>query len=218
MVGGMIWIWFFASQHIGVSPAPVAGVPFYLHAHTAVIAPRRRHRERARDHRPGRRRSAVAVCAECGHADALQPQPVRPGAVDRRSLPRCQPGKRQLRRELTGSTGSRVRPGHRVPVVVDSPTSGTAAMTAMWATTDVGLSNNNVLATVPVTVAANPNPPTRPRTRPTHDPTVARNYRRSCGRRRRFTRQRRRSARFTNPRSSSRRRGVQTRRQSTGTP
>ena len=52
-------------------------------------------------------------------------------------------------------------------VVVDSPTSGTAAMTAMWATTDVTLNNNNVVATVPVTVAPNPNPPVTPTNQPT---------------------------------------------------
>jgi hypothetical protein len=37
--GGMLWIWQFSSQHIGVAPGPSAETPFYLHIHTAVIAP-----------------------------------------------------------------------------------------------------------------------------------------------------------------------------------
>lgn len=49
--------------------------------------------------------------------------------------------------------------------MTDDPTTGTAAMTAMWATTDVTLNNNNVLATVPITVVAGPAP--TPTTNPT---------------------------------------------------
>ena len=37
--GGWLWRYTFAMHHIGFSPAtPVAGIPFYLHAHAALVA------------------------------------------------------------------------------------------------------------------------------------------------------------------------------------
>ena len=127
----------------------MAGVPFYLHAHTAVIAP---HDVTGNVLMTIDQTPEVCRCGMCRVRPrrCVAASASSTGAVDHADpLPRCQPGKRQLRRELTGSTGSGFALDIEFPVVVDSPTSGTAAMTAMWATTDVGLSNNNVLATVP---------------------------------------------------------------------
>ncbi|HRY11379.1 MAG TPA: hypothetical protein P5544_15535 [Candidatus Nanopelagicales bacterium] len=173
--GGMIWIWFFSSQHIGVSPAPVAGVPFYLHAHTAVIAP---HDvtgnvlmtiDQDAGGLPLRYVPSAATPMRCSLSQFDPVQSTTPIPCPDVSL---------ASGSYVVSSLEALVPGFALdiefPVVVDSPTSGTAAMTAMWATTDVGLSNNNVLATVPVTVAANPNPPTNPTANPTNptNPTV----------------------------------------------
>jgi hypothetical protein len=167
--GGTVWIWFFSSQHIGVSHSPVAGVPFYLHAHTAVIAP---HAvtgnvvmtiDQDAGGLPLRYSPSAAMPMRCFRTqfDPVQasveiPCPATIG-VESGSfvLSNLEP--------LVPGFGLDIE----FPVVVDNPTSGTAAMTAMWATTDVSLNNSNVLATVPVTVAPNPNPPVTPTNQPT---------------------------------------------------
>ncbi|MCB9430121.1 MAG: hypothetical protein H6524_15080 [Actinobacteria bacterium] len=159
--GGMLWIWFFSSQHIGVSPAPVAGVPFYLHAHTAVVAP---HSvtgnvlmtiDRDAGGLPLRYAPTSTMPMRCYRT---QFDPIIS------STEIACPTVREESGSYVVSKLEPLVPGFGIdillPVVVDNATSGTAATTAMWATTDVTLNNNNVLATVPVTVAANPNPPT----------------------------------------------------------
>ena len=164
----MIWIWFFSSQHIGVPPAPVAGVPFYLHAHTAVIAPH-----------DVTGNVLMTIDQDAGGLPLRWPSAATPMRCSLSQFDPVQSTTPIPCPDVSLASGSYVVsslealvPGFALdiefPVVVDGPTSGTAAMTAMWATTDVGLSNNNVLATVPVTVAANPNPPTNPTANPTN--------------------------------------------------
>jgi hypothetical protein len=161
--GGMLWIWFFSSQHIGVSPAPVAGVPFYLHAHTAVTAP---HDvtgnvlmtiDQDAGGLPLRYAPTSTMPMRCYRA---QFDPVQSSAP----IP-CPDVKLESGSYVVSKLEPLV-PGFGIdillPVVVDSPTSGTAAMTAMWAATQVMLNNKNVVTTVPVIIAANPNPPTNP--------------------------------------------------------
>ncbi len=159
--GGMIWIWQFSAQHIGVSPSPVAGQPFYLHAHTAVIAP---HSvtgnvlltiDQDAGGLPVRYDPRLPTICTRGQFDPI----VATTAIPCTTV-RAESG------QWVVSNLEPVVPGFgidvQVPFVVDAATSGTAAMTAMWATGDVSLSTPNVLATVPVTVGAAPAPVTRP--------------------------------------------------------
>ncbi len=158
--GGFLWTWFFSSQHIGVGPSPRAGVPFYLHAHTSVIAP---HDvtgnvlltvDQDAGGLPLRYAPSASMPLRCSRSQFDPVQSVT--AIE------C-PTVTQESGQFVVSKLEPLVPGFAVdieiPVVADSPTSGTAAMTAMWATMDVTLSNNNVLATVPVTVGAAPTPP-----------------------------------------------------------
>ncbi len=159
--GGIPWMWFFSTQHIGVGPAPMAGVPFYLHAHTAVIAPH----------------TVTGNVLMTIHQDAgglplrYAPSAAMPMRCTRTQFDPIQASTEIPCPSVNLESGKYVVsnleplvPGFALdiefPVVVDAPTTGTAAMTAMWATTDVSLNNNNVLATVPVTISANPNPTT----------------------------------------------------------
>lgn len=156
--GGMPWIWQFSSQHIGVSPAPVAGQTFYLHAHTAVTAP---HSvtgnvlltiDQDAGGLPLRYDSRLPTICTRGQFD-----PILATAAIPCTTVRAESG------SWVVSNLEPVVPGFgvdvQVPFVVDSAASGTAAMTAMWATTDVSLNTPNVVATVPVTVGQ---PVTRP--------------------------------------------------------
>lgn len=156
--GGFLWTWFFSSQHIGFGPgAPQAGVPFYLHAHTGVIAP---HDvtgnvlltvDQDAGGLPLRFAPSASMPMRCSRSQFDPVQSVT--AIE------C-PTVKQESGQFVVSRLEPLVPGFAVdieiPIVADSPTSGTAAMTAMWATTDVSLSNNNVLATVPVTVGPAP--------------------------------------------------------------
>ena len=177
--GGMIWIWQFSAQHIGYQGAPAAGVPFYLHAHSAVIAP---HAvtgnvlitiDQDAGGLPLRYSPSAAMPARCY---LTQFDPVV-GVSDR-----------PCRANITVESGQFVVsnleplvPGFafdvELPVVADTATSGTAAMTAMWASEDVGLNIDNVMASVPVTVGVNPNPPNPPATTTTKPlPKALRSY------------------------------------------
>ena len=157
------WLYSFSSQHIGVSPAPVAGVPFYLHAHAAIVGPDLTGNllltiDQDAGGLPLRYAPTSAMPMRCFRT---QFDPI--GSSVEIACPTT------IGVESGSYVVSQLEPlvagfGLDVlfPVIVDNPTSGTAAMTAMWATTDVTLSNNNVLATVPVTIAPNPNPTAPP--------------------------------------------------------
>jgi len=154
------WIYSFSAQHIGYGPGtPQAAVPFYLHVHSAVIAP------------TATGNVLLTVDADAGGLPLrLAPSAAMPMRCSRSQFDPVQavveiecPTVKQESGQFVVSKLEPLVPGFAVdielPVVVDTPTSGTAAMTAMWATEDVGLSNDNVLATVAVTVgAAPPNP------------------------------------------------------------
>lgn len=167
--GGFLWTWFFSTQHIGYSPGPVAGQPFYLHAHSAVVAP---HAvtgnvlltiDQDAGGLPLRYAPSASMPMRCSRT---QFDPVQSVTAIECPAVKAESG------QLVVSKLEPLVPGFaldiEIPVVTDNPTSGTAAMTAMWATTDVTLNNNNVLATVPVTVAPGPTPtPTPTPTNPT---------------------------------------------------
>ncbi len=161
--GSSMQFWWFSAQHLGVAPGAQAGTPFYLHAHTAVLAP---HSVTGNvlitiDQDAGGLPLRVAPTASMPLVCSLaQFDPV----VATSSVP--------CRASVTLESGQYVVtnleplvPGFAfdvlVPVVVDTAATGNAAMTAMWATTDVTLSTNNVMASVPVTVGAAPPPVTR---------------------------------------------------------
>ena len=171
--GSMIWIWQFSAQHIGVSPTPVAGQPFYVHAHTAVIAP---HSvtgnvlltiDQDAGGLPLRYDPSLPTICTRGQFDPIVATTAIPCTTVRAES-----------EQWVVSNLEPVVPGFgidvQVPFVVDSATSGTAAMTAMWATTDVSLKTPNVLATVPVTVGAAPVQPQPPVARPV--PKTLRKY------------------------------------------
>lgn len=167
--GGFLWIWQFSSQHIGVAPNPVAGSAFYLHAHTAIIAP---HNVTGNvlltiDQDAGGLPLRVAptasmplVCSRTQFDPIVATSPATCRATV--SLESGQYVVSNLEPLVPGFAFDVL-----VPVVVDSAATGTAAMTAMWASPDVTLSINNVMASVPVTVAAAPVTPT-----PTPTPTT----------------------------------------------
>lgn len=156
--GGMPWIWQFSAQHIGVAPGAQAGSAFYLHAHTAVIAP---HAVTGNvlitiDQDAGGLPLRVAPTASMPlTCSRTQFDPV----VGTTSVP-CRATVSLESGRYVVSNLEPLVPGFAfdvlVPVVVDSATSGTAAMTAMWASQDVTLNINNVMASVPVTAATAP--------------------------------------------------------------
>lgn len=161
--GGSLWTWFFSTQHIGHSSSPVAGQPFYLHAHSGVIAP---HSvtgnvlltiDQDAGGLPLRYTPSASMPMLCTRTQFDPVQSVT--AIECPSV-KAESG------QLVVSKLEPLVPGFaldiEIPVVTDNPTTGTAAMTAMWATTDVTLNNNNVLATVPITVAAGPAQTTKP--------------------------------------------------------
>lgn len=167
--GGFLWTWQFSVQHIGYEGAPVAGKPFYLHANTSVIAPH-----------AATGNVLVTIDQDAGGLPLrYAPSADMPITCTLTQFdPIVASADRPCRADVTVQSGQFVVsnleplvPGFgfnvEIPVVTDAPTSGNAAMTAMWASEDVTLSMNNVMASVPVTVAANPNPPiTRPVTKP----------------------------------------------------
>lgn len=168
--GSMLWIWQFSAQHIGVAPGPTAGTAFYLHAHTAVIAP---HAVTGNvlvtiDQDAGGLPLQVAPTASMPLVcSRTQFDPV----VGTTSVP-CRATVSLESGQYVVSNLEPLVPGFAfdvlVPVVAGSATTGTAAMTAMWASPDVSLNINNVMASVPVTVA---NAPVTPTPTPTTTPT-----------------------------------------------
>lgn len=168
--GGMPRIWQFSTQHIGVAPGAQAGSAFYLHAHTAVIAP---HAVTGNvlitiDQDAGGLPLRVAPTASMPlTCSRTQFDPV----VGTTSVP-CRATVSLESGQYVVSNLEPLVPGFAfdvlVPVVADSAASGTAAMTAMWASPDVSLNINYVMASVPVTVASAPvTPPPTPTTTPT---------------------------------------------------
>lgn len=159
--GGMLWIWQFSSQHIGYGGTPVAGQPFYLHAHTAIIGGYDvtgnvlMTVDQDAGSLPLRYTPTAAMPLTCYRTQFDPVQAVSPAAC--RATVTVESGQflvSNLEPLVTGF-GFDVL----LPVTSDAATSGNAAMTAMWATEDVTLSIPNVMATVPVTVGA---PPTKP--------------------------------------------------------
>lgn len=158
--GTFIWTWSFAAHHIGYGPsAPVAGVPFYLHAHVSVVSPTKTGNvlitiDQDAGGLPIRYAPTATMPLRCsrGQFDPVQ---------SRTDIP-CRDTVALESGQLVVTKLEPLVPGFsldvEIPVVVDSPTTGTAAMTAMWVSEDASLSNDNMLATVPVSVAPNPNP------------------------------------------------------------
>ena len=155
-------------QHIGYGPtAPVAGVPFYLHANTSIVSP-----DAVGDVMitidqdagglPLRYAPSAAMPVKCYYTqfDTLM----------KVSETSCRDSITVESGQILVSKLEPLSPGFGLsvllPVVTDNATTGNAAMTSMWAAPQVHLSTSNVLAVVPVTVAANPNPPTQPVTKP----------------------------------------------------
>lgn len=164
-LGSTPWLWTFSMQHIGYGPSPVAGVPFYLHTNTSIVSPDATGNvlmtiDQDAGGLPLRYAPTESMPIRCTRTQFDPDYPVVSVEIPCRSTIDVESG------SFVVSKLEPLVPGFALdvefPVVVDAPTSGTAAMTAMWATTDVNLSNNNVLATVPVTVAVNPNPPVTP--------------------------------------------------------
>lgn len=157
--------WEFASHHIGVAPGPVAGVPFYLHAHVAVVAPTGPGAkvlisiDQDAGGLPLRVASTAAMPLRCSRANFSAGEANY--EVPCRSSVLAESGHFVLTQHEP------LLPGFQfdveIPVVVDNPTSGTAAMFAMWVDEwGYALDSNNILAAVPVTVAAAPAPPPPP--------------------------------------------------------
>ena len=156
-LGTIPWTWTFSQQHIGYPGSATAGKPFYLHANTALVSP-----------------DAVGDVMVTIDEDA--------GGLPLRYAPtadmpiKCyytqfdtvmNVSETPCRSSVVVESGqilvSRVEPlspgfglSVLVPVVTDKATSGTAAMTAMWAAPQVRLGTPNVLATVAVSVAPAP--------------------------------------------------------------
>lgn len=156
--GGFPWIWQFSAQHIGVSPSPMSGQPFYLHAHTAVIAPH-----------DVTGNVLITIEQDAGALPLrVVPTQAMPVVCSRTQFdPVVGTTPTPCRASVSLESGSYVVsnleplvPGFAfdvlVPVAVDAASSGTAAMTAKWASPDVTLNVNNVMASVPVTVAVAP--------------------------------------------------------------
>lgn len=161
--GGMPWIWQFSAQHIGVSPTPVAGQTFYLHVHTAMISP---HSvtgdvllvlDQDAGGLPLRYAPTAAMPLVCSRG---QFDPILAT-----SAATCPASVSVASGQFVVSNLEPLVPGFGfdvlVPVAVDQAAVGTAAMTAMWATS-ISVNTPNVLATVPVTVGAAAQPVTKP--------------------------------------------------------
>lgn len=156
-MGSWPWIWTFSMEHIGYQGTPVAGRPFYLHAHTAIVSP-----DAVGDVMvtidedagglPLRYAPSAAMPARCYYVQFDPAQQV--------SETPCRDAITVESGQILVSKLEPLSPGFGfsvlVPVVTGAPTSGTAAMTAMWATPQVTLTNPNLLATVPLTVAPTP--------------------------------------------------------------
>lgn len=165
-MGSFPWQWTFSQEHLGYGGTPMAGVPFYLHAHAAIVSP-----DAVGDlvitidqdagvplrYAPSADMPAKCYYVQFGDVKSVSETPCRDAIVVESGqilVSRLEP--------LSPGFGLSVL----LPVVADSAGSGAAAMTAMWAAPDVRLSVPNVLASVPLTVAANPNPPVTTRSLP----------------------------------------------------
>lgn len=161
-LGTFPWTWTFSMQHIGYGPsAPVAGTPFYLHANASIVSP-----DAVGDLMvtidedagglPLRYAPSAAMPIKCYYTQF--------DTVMKVSETPCRSSIVVESGQILVSKLEPLSPGFGfsvlVPVVTDKATTGNAAMTAMWAAPQVSLATPNVLATVPVTVAPNPNPPT----------------------------------------------------------
>jgi hypothetical protein len=159
--GTFLMTWTFALQHIGVGPGtPQAGAPFSVHAPTGVVAPHTVSGkvlltvDRDAGGLPLRYRPGADLLMRCSLA---QFDPVKTvTAID------C-PTVTQESGQFVVSTLEPLVPGFALDVQLPrrgrQPHLGHHAMTAMWATTDVGPTLDTILATVPVTVAPAPAPP-----------------------------------------------------------
>lgn len=159
-LGSFPWTWNFSQQHIGYPGTAQAGQPFYLHANTALVSP-----DAVGDVMitidedagglPLRYAPTADMPMKCYYTQF--------DTVMKVSETPCRSSVVVESGQILVSKLEPLSPGFGlsvlVPVVTDQATSGTAAMTAMWAAPQVTLGTPNVLATVPVTVAANPNPP-----------------------------------------------------------
>lgn len=160
-LGSIPWLWTFSMQHIGFGPsAPVAGVPFYLHANTSIVSPDAVGNvmvtiDEDAGGLPLRYAPSASMPTKCYYTQF--------GTLMTVSETPCRSSVTVESGQILVSKLEPLSPGFGlsvlVPVVVDEQTAGTAAMTAMWATPQVALSTPNVLATVPVTVGAAPPPP-----------------------------------------------------------
>ena len=157
-LGTLPWTWTFSMQHIGYGPsAPVAGVPFYLHANTSIVSP-----DAVGDVMvtldedagglPVRYAPTASMPIKCYYTQF--------DTVMKVSETPCRSSVTVESGQILVSNLEPLSPGFGlsvlVPVVVDTGSTGTAAMTAMWAAPQVRLSTANVLATVPVSVAPAP--------------------------------------------------------------
>ncbi|MCU0296260.1 MAG: hypothetical protein MUD05_09440 [Candidatus Nanopelagicales bacterium] len=152
--------WTYSQQHIGYPGTATAGKQFYLHANTALVSP-----DAVGD-------VMVTIDEDAGglplrYAPTAD-MPIKCyytqfDTVMKVSETPCRSSVVVESGQILVSKLEPLSPGFGfsvlVPVVTDKATSGTAAMTAMWAAPQVHLATPNVLATVPVTVAANPDPP-----------------------------------------------------------
>ncbi len=155
-LGSFPWTWNFSQQHIGYPGTAQAGQPFYLHANTALVSP-----------------DAVGDVMITIDEDAGMPLRYAPSAemplkcyytqfdtVMNISETACRSSVTVESGQILVTKLEPLSPGFGlsvlVPVVTDKATTGTAAMTAMWAAPQVRLSTPNVLATVPVTVVPAP--------------------------------------------------------------
>jgi len=168
-LGTFPWTWTFSMQHIGYPGSAMAGVPFYLHANSSIVSP-----DAVGD-------LMVTIDEDAGglplrYAPSAD-MPIKCyytqfDTVMRVSETPCRDSVVVESGQILVSKLEPISPGFGfsvlIPVVTDAATSGNAAMTAMWAAPQVRLSTANVVASVPVTVVANPNPPpaSKPVTKP----------------------------------------------------
>lgn len=156
-LGTFPWTWTFSMQHIGYPGNAVAGTPFYLHANSSIVSP-----DAVGDLMvtidedagglPLRYAPTAEMPARCYYTQF--------DTVMRVSETPCRSSIVVESGQILVSKLEPLSPGFGfsvlVPVATDKATSGTAAMTATWATPQVTLSTLKVLATVPVTVAPAP--------------------------------------------------------------
>ena len=159
--GGFLWRYTFAMHHIGVRPAtPKAGIPFYLHAHVAVVAAHDRTGDvliaidQDAGRLPLRLATTSAMPLRCSRSQ-FYPEPRPPVEIPCRTTVSVESG------YFVVSKLEPLVPGFQleieVPVVTDHATSGTAAMKAMWASQYLP-DPLNVSASVSITVAAGTRP------------------------------------------------------------